>query len=689
MVRCAVHGTVTWLTFAVVEYLFATLFPLLASPTRILGDWHTGASLQLAIIYCMAGALTGALVGLVRPTGHAGSDVDSAARIQAWCTWVLMVAVLVAMAGSGRGWYRSSAFVYQGLLTAGLFASLSSERWPGALRALGNPWSASLLMMAPAWVGREWLTGSPGRGPAALATALAIVLWSMRRAATPVRPRRAIALALCVGALVASSAVLISGNRQDRLAPAAAVRRPFSGPAPINVVLIVLDTVRADRLSVYGYPRRTAPSLEALARESVLWRHAVAPSDVTLSSHASLFTGLYASEHDAHTGEGAPFLGRRLADSIPTMAARLASAGYWTSAVVANYGYLGPEMGLMRGFDYVNSPAPQHLSSRIAPLRHRLRLAISRWYNLRDFDRQSRPAAEINRDAFRVLCAARRAGTPFFLFLNYMDAHAPYIPPPPYHRRFAGYDPAWTHDDFNRMVDEVAGLKRVITSRERAHIDSQYDASLAYLDHHLGRLFRRLKALDLYDQTMIVVTADHGEALGDRNLMEHGGVSVYQDQVHVPLLIKYPGSRRRGGVGSTVSLVDVFPTVMDLLDLPEPPGLNGRSLDAPPVDRLIVAESFPHGQWQSIHQRFRRMQRAGYWGASKLILSSTGKRELYRWRRDPGERHDLAASAASAAGARAIESHLRLWVALARGPAPERALSRDSVERLRSLGYTQ
>jgi len=687
-----------WFAYAVVEYAFATVFPLLASSSAILGGWHSGVNIRLVIIYCLLGALAGAVAGAVVWLSARARRVQSSdervasARRKAACTGLLMIAVIAAIASSGSGWYRSPALLYHALLIAVLLISFLSGRWPWLMRVLGNPWSVSLLMLVPTWVGHDWLVESPLmlRSAASLAVALMIVLGSLRVATAAGRPLRAAVGALAAAVLVFAIASLISRSRQD-LPSAVARTRPASAGVQPNVVLIVLDTVRADHLSVYGYARPTTPSLEALAREATVYRHAAATSDVTLSSHASLFTGLYASAHKAHTGDGIGFLGRPLAGSFPTLAAGLAAAGYWTTAVVANFGYLGDYFGLMRGFDHVNALAPLMATTKVTPLRRALRHLLARLYNLRDYDRQSRTAGEINRDAFRILQESRRSGGPFFLFLNYMDAHAPYIPPAPYHQRFPGFDPAATHADFGRAVSQVMGLNRSLTETERAHIVSQYDGSLAYLDYHLGRLFQQLKDLGLYDKTLIVVTSDHGEAFGNRNLMEHAGVSVYQDQIHIPLIVKYPDSEHRGSVDGIVSLVDVFPTVCDVLDLRPPPVMHGRTLltASAQTDRLIVAESFPHEIWRPLHRRFRRLERAGFSGPWKVIVSSSGKREIYRWRDDAAERNDLYATAPEA---KTLVGRLTLWTAgIASGPhpGPSTPLNKETLDRMRSLGYVQ
>ncbi|MBI1789761.1 MAG: sulfatase-like hydrolase/transferase, partial [Acidobacteria bacterium] len=170
----------------------------------------------------------------------------------------------------------------------------------------------------------------------------------------------------------------------------------------------------------------------------------------------------------------------------------------------------------------------------------------------------------------------------------------------------------------------------------------------------------------------MVVTSDHGESLGDRNFLEHAGISVYQDQIHIPLIIKYPGAVRKGVVEETASLVDVAPTVLETLGIPVPKDLPGLSLlqSAPGGDRLVISESFPNGLMTKLHPRFRRTERAAYSGALKLITSTAGKRELYRFADDPSEGHDLYHAGEQAGGI--IETRLAAWTEAAQRAAKSR-----------------
>ncbi|UCE84559.1 MAG: sulfatase, partial [Deltaproteobacteria bacterium] len=458
-----------------------------------------------------------------------------------------------------------------------------------------------------------------------------------------------------------------------------------------DVVIVTLDTVRSDHLSLYGYERDTTPELERIARGATLYTRAVASSDLTLSTHASLFTGLYARHHGAHLGRttGAG----RLSARVDTLAEILRREGYQTAAVVGNPTYLSARYGLARGFEHYDDrrPEPFHPELPAYLLGRALRTALASIAPLDDAFRSApygyRRAAEINREVGALLDRTRAPGRPLFLFVNYMDPHWPYAPPAPFDRRFPGRLAA--HEDAPGMSELAAArrLERALSEAERRHLVSQYDGEIAYTDGELGRLVERLSASGIYERALFVVTADHGEAIGEHGLVGHG-VSVYQNQVYVPLLIKFPNQREPVRVDERVSSVDVLPTVLDVLGLPIPDRVEGRSLapGAPPRDRIVLAESYPGALLHRAHPRFRRVARAVFAGDLKLIATTAGGRELYDLSRDPAERNDLYDAAAPP---HALERALEAWLA-GRAAAPRGSAGRPDAEmraRLRALGY--
>jgi len=213
-------------------------------------------------------------------------------------------------------------------------------------------------------------------------------------------------------------------------------------------------------------------------------------------------------------------------------------------------------------------------------------------FSLNDFFTQygylgKRIAADLNNSAFKWL--EKNHDQPFFLFINYMEAHTPYLPPPPYDRyfgkdskgiivsRYAKGDLSFLTAETNLINSVLAGSHR-LTPEEREHIIVLYDGGICYLDHYLGLLFEKLKALKVYDNTLIIITSDHGEAFGEHNSMEHG-LTLYEEVLRVPLIIKYPSAYlQRAVVEKRVSLVDLMPTILSFLGSPIPSGIDGEAL---------------------------------------------------------------------------------------------------------------
>jgi len=230
--------------------------------------------------------------------------------------------------------------------------------------------------------------------------------------------------------------------------------------------------------------------------------------------------------------------------------------------------------------------------------------------------------------------------------------------------------------------------KRAISPAERAHLVSQYDGGIASMDAGIADLLTRLRELGLYQNTLIIVTADHGEAFGERNLVEHALGSVYQEHVHVPLLIKYPGESHAETSDALVSQVDLMPTILDLAGCPLPPGLQGLSLRSPNTSAVVYSEAIPLTYLQAWNARFRAARRAAIAGVWKLIKPDSGRTELYNMAEDPGETHDLYR--AGDPNAAALEARLAAWTAAFPKPLEQpRKLDKGSVDRLKSLGYVQ
>jgi len=251
-------------------------------------------------------------------------------------------------------------------------------------------------------------------------------------------------------------------------------------------------------------------------------------------------------------------------------------------------------------------------------------------------------AEEINSAVFQLLDRVTGGQKPFFLFINYMDAHRPHIPPPPFDTLYPGKSEVIETDQNNLMSRGIMSFKRDITPEERNHLISQYDGGINYIDFHIGELISRLKELGLYDDTLIIITSDHGEAFGEKNLMEHG-VSVYQDQIYIPLIIKYPNNKDGSVINDPVSSVDIMPTILDVTGYEVPDAVQGVSLLklGSVKTRSIISESFPDRDLLNLHPRFHRIERAIFSWPYKLISSTAGEKELYDLSKDPSEKENL------------------------------------------------
>ncbi len=239
---------------------------------------------------------------------------------------------------------------------------------------------------------------------------------------------------------------------------------------------------------------------------------------------------------------------RPLAHSFVTLAEILAGRGYSTLGVAANYAYLAPRFQLDQGFDLYDArrPIPVLDPAREYFLRHGMRRALGVFFDTAAFDRTYRSAQEINADVFPLLERAADRQIPFFLFVNYLDAHLPYIPPPPLDSRYPGKRPGLSYAEIRALTVDVLSGKRQPSSSERAHLISQYDGSIAYLDAQIGNLLDRLKALQIFEHTLIVVTSDHGEAFGDRYLLEPAALCTRTRCLFAGRKVPWAASRPKG-----------------------------------------------------------------------------------------------------------------------------------------------
>lgn len=690
--RGATEGLLAWVAYWSVETFLLHVLPWLGEPAYLYTPPHAGFTATLLGLYAAGGLVTGALAGILvaafTPKGSAAMESAAAFRLRPAITLILFAVVMSSALPRLPRWLPAWYFVLVSLpVGLSLVISLFSSVWAGRLRLLANPWMASAVLLPLPMLfaranSRPTLAGSlfsllPYVVAALLLSALTTPRPGILRAATPTLSVAALLLAACF--------VLHQEPRQTgQLASA------YPSPDKPNVILITLDTVRADHLSLYGYQRDTTPNLRRLARQATVYTHAISPGDMTLSSHASMFTGLYPSWHKAHFDPGY-YLGRPLDTRYPTLAEILSSKGFDTAGVVANYLYLAPGFGLDRGFAYHDSSAPVVFLGSARPflLRERIRNFLTRFYKAWEFDVTFRRAAEINQAALSVLDREKSGGRKFFCFLNYMDAHWPYLPPGRFATLYPGYDPHFQAGHYDQMERDVLTLRRPISERERQHLVSQYDGGIAYMDWALGNLVDQLKQRGLYDNTLLIITADHGESFGERAMVGHA-LSVYQEMVHVPLLIKYPGENIPEVVDNSVSLADLMPTILAVLGYPAPKNVQGRNLlqAAPAEAGDVISETFVHPLISTWSPRFRRSEQAIFSGSLKFIQSSKGDRELYDLSLDPNEEHNLFATRPADRLELKLVQYLKA-AAIDERKQAQAQVGSESIEKLKSLGYVQ
>lgn len=673
----AAYGLLAWLTYGVVEFVLTYVshrsLQVLSWQWRLMG--------LLFGVYGVFGLVLGAAGGVLlrgdrkRYPVMAALTLVSAFAIHILINWPI-----------NRREYGGLAIA---VVLAYVFArALMSGTWLERSLFLSSPWFVSLLLLISPWVCYEALTKRSETTQLAASLVLAggivaaAAFWRRLRSGRPsALPRQAAALA-AAAALVYAGVAILQRTPSVHAAPA----NMTSAEGKCNIVLITMDTVRADHLSVYGYGRDTTPSLREFAKGATLYRHAIAAADMTLPTHASIFTGLYPGWHGA-------FIDTPLAPQHVTLAKVLRANGYWAAGVGANWAFLTPVFGLNQGFEDYAVPKPVQFGEPPSYLREMARQVLDPVVNTNDFEVRSLRAADINRHALDWLRQAGHRG-PFFLFLNYMDAHTPYVPPPPFNTKFPGRDPHFApFSDYARLKRAVLDHTYRLRPSERDHLTSQYDGGLAYLDSEIGHLLRELREMGLYDNTLILITADHGEAFGEHDSLEHAIGFLYQDQVHVPLLVKYPRQQEGRISDEMASDVDFMPTVLECAHLKAPANLQGRPLqltDNTTAPGVVYAAD---GRLTSIGDakvplRFQGLRRAAFSGSLELITWSQGPPELYDLATDPAEAHNLYRADDPLAAA--LMSHVKTWSAsIPRQHKLPAKVDKSVLEGMRSLGYIQ
>ena len=444
-----------------------------------------------------------------------------------------------------------------------------------------------------------------------------------------------------------------------------------AGPKKRRVILISLDTLRADHLGCYGYNKPTTPNIDALAGDGALFVNHYAPASWTLPSHVSLLTALSCFSHGVNKADV------QISSTITTLADLLRKQGFRNAAFTGG-GFVSPVYGFAKGFDMYNESEG---STEFMDSARRLSEAASLWI-------------ENNRDK------------DFFLFLHTYQCHMPYSSPSPYDTMFLDPDYVWKTIDMTPLVGNNQEIYKPVPDRERRNVVGLYDGEIRYTDEALiGGLTAKLKSLGLYEDTMIILTSDHGEEFYEHGSWQHGH-TLYDESIKVPLIVKFPGSRYKGRrVLPLVRLFDIAPTILDICGVPASAsaGMDGKSLM--PVldgkekkDRILLAyltSYMPDSPMTEIM--------AMTVGRAKFILNKPLRDEIistltfppkmpfseleaYDLADDPAERNNVVSSKASMA-TRCIGIMKELQEKGRKRSGESVTIDSEVTEKLKALGY--
>lgn len=500
---------------------------------------------------------------------------------------------------------------------------------------------------------------------------LAAILWLglMRLLRDPRRVRRALAVGAAGSAVLAAvligATVTVAGGTaaQRQPQPAAAAGRP-------NVLLVSIDSLRADHVHSFGYPRETTPTLDRLAGEGVRFLAAFSPTSWTLPAHLTLLSALPPEVH------GVVDDGMRLRGDAVLLSQVLWNAGYATAGFVAAP-YLDAIYGYARGFDHYDDYSIGRISDRAA-----IRGVTS-------------PTMEAVTGEWLSEWDANCRRRPFFLFLHLWDVHYDYTPPPPFDRMF---DPDYKGSLTGEGVMNNPAVHPGMDQRDLEHLIALYDGEIRFTDMYLGKVVSRLEELGVLDDTLVVVTSDHGDEFFEHGRLGHQK-ALYDETTRVPLIMRLPA---RIGAGTVVErqvrLMDVAPTILALAGLdppadfgiPAPKGPDAEQSLVPWIDgesdRLPELVAFGDLRVRDAPRPIASVRAGG----RKLIraLDPAADEELYDLAADPGEQENLIGRPAEPAdGLREqLAGWRERWESSGR-PAEDVRLSEDHKERLRALGY--
>ena len=461
--------------------------------------------------------------------------------------------------------------------------------------------------------------------------------------------RKLLKLGLLGGGAAAATGGMLLWNRKKTIPK----KKLPIGASPRTVILITLDTTRADHLGCYGYNRDTSPNLDRLAEHAMVFDRAIAPGTWTLPSHASLFTGKFPTSHGAqydpkgelqlksalekHEPSWDRFRASTIGSTEVTIADILSRSGFITGAVVAGP-WLKRIFGLDKGFEHFDDNYISELNGRLA-------------------DNVTDHAIEFLEET---------QGSSRFLFLNYFDPHSPLQPPEKFAHKFLPGGPPLPGWSLSR--EQMLGL---------------YDAEIGFMDHHIGRLFDWLRDKQEYSDALIVVTADHGTLIGEHDEWGHGA-TPYQEVVHIPMIFKPPGKGRGQERSSTwMQLTDVAPMILKQLEIDAPPNIQGSL--PPNIEHPILIES----------RTLPSVDTKGHWLGMikddvKYVWNSNGKHMMFNLADDPQENHNRFSD--NLPECHAAFNEMTSYLAGLPQPSAsgqDRRIDQETLDALKNLGYVQ
>ncbi len=448
-------------------------------------------------------------------------------------------------------------------------------------------------------------------------------------------------------------------------------------PTQPNVVLISIDTLRADHLGSYGYERNTSPRMDRLAAEGALFESVVSSTSWTLPAHASLLTALPDEVHRCDRDSAV------LAPARYTLAEALQAAGYRTAGFWSGP-YLHPHYGLSQGFDHYESCA----GFEVYQEEDLEEFGPTGWVRQRAFQLSHSDISSPRLVTAMSDWLLENGDAPFFVFVHMWDAHYDYIPPPP-------YDTMFTDPEYDGLVDGtgLSSGKFSLPPDDAAQLVALYDGEIAWTDQHVGKMLDVLDELGLAGDTVVIVTSDHGEEFFEHDGFGHNK-TLYEEAVRIPLIVRYPGVVPAGKrVPELASIIDIAPTVMDLVGLDPLPDVMGRSLvpsldGGPPSEAPVALLELVAGGKRPAQVAVRTPD--WKWISKREDGATIG---LFDLEADPDEQNDLSASdpellaLARSAAKRARAALKELEALHPAGAAASPAVPEELERQLRGLGY--